>query len=339
MKRTALQFVFLSVLLLVLFLFDLFLGSVSIPLTEIIRILTGGEARESAWSSIIFDFRLPKALTAVAAGAALSVSGLQMQTVFRNPLAGPYILGISAGASLGVAIFVLGVFPVFTAVYSQLLGKWMIATMACIGAGFVLLLIFFVSLRVRNITVILILGIMFGAAASALVNIMQYFSHQALLKSFVIWTMGSLGGVTKNQLYVLLPCVTGGLLLAIFSIKPLNAMLLGENYASTLGINIKRSRIFVFVSTSILAGSVTAFCGPIGFIGIAVPHICRLFFTRTDHNNLVPGTLLTGSIVLLAGDIISQLPGKQHVLPINSITALIGIPVIIFIIFRHRRFS
>ena len=273
------------------------------------------------------------------AGMALSISGLQMQTIFRNPLAGPYVLGISAGASLGVAILVLGFSSVFALGLFTISGSWALIVVAWLGSAIVLFLILAVSARIKDILTILILGMLFGSAASALVNILQYFSNESMLKSFVIWTMGSLGSVTSSQLNVLIPSVLFGLALSFLSVKSLDVMLLGEQYAKSMGLRIRNVRFLVFTSTSILAGSITAFCGPIGFIGIAVPHIGRLLFKTARHKILIPSSLLIGSIVMLLSDIVSQMPGSDSTLPINSVTAMVGIPIIIWIILKNRKFT
>jgi len=326
---------FLAVLLVIVFILDLSVGSRIFGLKEIIALING-TADESV-KSILITFRLPRALTAVVAGIALSLSGIQMQTVFRNPLAGPYVLGISSGASLGVAILILGFSTFFGGSGISLTGNWMLVIAAWIGAGAVLFIVMIVSMRVRDIMTILILGIMLGGAISAIVSILQYFSNESMLKAFIIWTMGSLGNLTWKQLNVLIISVMLGLILSFASIKKLNALLLGEEYAQTMGLNILGTRIIVFISTSILAGSVTAFCGPIAFLGIAVPHITRLVLNKSSHGYLLPGSVLIGAIMLLIADIISQLPGSDKVLPINSITALIGIPVMIWIILRRNK--
>jgi iron complex transport system permease protein len=338
--RNPLKFILmLALLCLVLFLFmlDIFTGPVTIPLKEILDILFAGDSSHPVWRTIISDFRIPKALTALLAGAALSVSGLQMQTVFRNPLAGPYVLGISSGASLGVALVVLGFSPLFVQGSINPLSVWVQIVAAWIGAAAVMVLIMAVSLRVRDIMTILILGVLFGSAAAALVNIMQYFSHQSQLKAFMVWSMGSLGNVTKDQLVVLAITVMAGLLLAVLSGKMLNVLLLGESYAKSMGLNLMFSRAVIFISTSILTGSVTAFCGPIGFIGIAVPHLTRMIFKTADHRLLIPAVILAGGVVMLLSDILSQIPGSDNILPINSVTALIGIPIVIWIVFRNMK--
>ena len=338
-KQTIFIWILLSVLLLILFVFDVLLGSVQIPVKEVLKIIFTGQSDHPEYLTIIYRFRIPKALTALFAGFALSVSGLQMQTIFRNPLAGPYVLGISAGASLGVALLVMGI-STFTFV-SQIgiLGNWTIVMAAWLGSGLILFLILAISARVKDIMTILILGIMFGSATSAVVNILQYFSNESMLKVFIVWTMGSLGGVSITQLKVLIPSVIIGLLITFMLIKILNAMLVGENYAKSMGLNIRLSRFLIFFSTSLLAGSITAFCGPIGFIGIAVPHIARIVFKTANHKSLLPGTMIIGGIVLLLSDIISQVPGQEKTLPINSITALVGIPIVIWIIIRNQKLS
>lgn len=335
---TALQFSLLAVLLVLFFAADLLLGSVIIPVKQVLYALFSSAEESDTFRTIVLEFRLPKAVTAVLTGAALSLSGLQMQTVFRNPLAGPYVLGISAGASLGVALFVMGFssllsFGVFTAT-----GALPLALVAWLGSFLVMLLVLFVSSRVNDIMTLLILGILFTSAVTAIVSILQYFSSESMLKAFIIWTMGSLGSVTKSQLVVLTPAIGAGIVLALLKMKDLNAFLLGEDYARSLGVSIRTSRIVIFMSASLLAGTITAFCGPIGFIGIAVPHICRVFFKTANHLILVPAVIIMGSIVMLFSDIISQLPGTQTTLPINSVTALIGIPVIIWMIVKNRKF-
>ena len=337
--RSILLFLSLGAVLIAAFAGGLITGSVSIPAGEVIKILAGGEAQRPEWEIIIMELRLPRVLTALFAGMGLSVSGLLMQTVFRNPLAGPYVLGISAGASLGVAAVVMG-FSFFTGASAiSLPGSWVTVAAAWAGSGTVLLLILLVSFRVRDIMTILILGIMFGSATSALVGVMQYFSTEAMLKSFTIWTMGSLGGVTGSQLRIMIPAVIAGLLLSLASIKLLNVMLLGENYSRSLGMNVTLARILVFFSTSLLAGTVTAFCGPIAFVGIAVPHLSRMLFRNADHAILMPATILAGGIVMLGSDIVAQLPGLEGSLPINSVTALLGIPVVIWIVIRNQKLT
>ena len=318
----------LSALLIALFLLDIAVGSTSIPLPQVWAALTGGDC-PTAIARIVINIRLIKAIVALVAGAAISVSGLQMQTLFRNPLAGPYVLGISSGASLGVAIFLLGA-PLFG--LSPAMSSLGIAGAAWIGSAAVLLIVGALASRIKDIMVILILGMMFSSGISAVVQILQYLSRDESLKAFVIWTMGSLGDVTISQLWILLPAVAVGLVLAIVTIKPLNLLLFGEEYARTMGLHIKRSRAFLFLSTTLLAGTVTAFCGPIGFIGLAMPHVTRMLCHSSDHRILVPATILSGAAVLLLCDIISKL----LTLPINSITALLGIPIVILVVLKTK---
>ena len=320
-SRSVLLFTALAALTLFLFLLDLAVGAVAVPLGDVWAALTGGDCPR-ATAKIILNIRLIKAVVALLAGAALSVSGLQMQTLFRNPLAGPYVLGISSGASLGVALVVL-------AGVGSSIG---IAGAAWLGAAIVLVVIAAVGHRIKDIMVILLLGMMFSSGIGAVVQILQYVANDESLKMFVIWTMGSLGDVTFNQLAVLIPSIIAGLLLAVITIKPLNLLLFGEEYAVTMGLNVRRSRGLLFLSTTLLAGTVTAFCGPIGFIGLAMPHVTRMLFRNRDHRVLVPGTVLSGASVLLLCDLVSKL----FTLPINAITALLGIPIVVWVVLRNK---
>ena len=320
-SRSVLLFTALAALTLFLFLLDLAVGAVAVPLGDVWAALTGGDCPR-ATAKIILNIRLIKAVVALLAGAALSVSGLQMQTLFRNPLAGPYVLGISSGASLGVALVVL-------AGVGSSIG---IAGAAWLGAAIVLVVIAAIGHRIKDIMVILILGMMFSSGIGAVVQILQYVANDESLKMFVVWTMGSLGDVTFNQLAVLIPSIATGLLLAVVTIKPLNLLLFGEEYAVTMGLNVRRSRGLLFLSTTLLAGTVTAFCGPIGFIGLAMPHVTRMLFRNSDHRVLVPGTVLSGASVLLLCDLVSKL----FTLPINAITALLGIPIVVWVVLRNK---
>jgi iron complex transport system permease protein len=331
-------FVFLGGLFLILAVLSLGIGSISIPFAITWDILLGNEGNiKESWVTIVREFRIPKLITAILAGMALSVSGLQMQSLFRNPLAGPYVLGVSSGAALGVALLILS-YPLFgMGAIHNVPGNWSMVSAAWLGAGIVLLLIFLVSLRIKNNITLLILGVLIGSAASAIVSILQYFSDEASLKTFVIWTMGSLGNVSNDQLNLLIPVILFGLILSFLTVKSMNAWMLGESNARSLGVNLRRSRIMILLSTSILAGSITAFCGPIGFIGIAVPHITRMIFQTANHHLLFPGNLLVGSILMIFSDLVSQLPGSDLILPINSITALIGIPVVIYLVLRNQQ--
>jgi iron complex transport system permease protein len=337
-RKKRILFTGLIMILLVLFILDIFLGSVSIDPKDVIEAIFNNSGSNT--ETIILNFRLPKAITALVVGIALSLSGLQMQTVFRNPMAGPYVLGISSGASLGVAFIILGSSSATMSPESlRGFGNWILVGAAWIGAGAVMLIIMIISSRIKDILTILILGIMLSSGISAIVSILQYFSNDNLLKAYVIWTMGSLGNLTSSQLHVMLLSVCAGTLLSILSIKMLNALLLGENYAASIGLNVRLSRTLIFACTSILTGSVTAFCGPIGFVGLAVPHIARIIFRTSEHMILIPGTILTGGAIMLASDIISQLPGSNNVLPVNSVTSLIGIPIVIWIILRNQKYS
>ena len=329
-RRPALLFALLSLAAAALFAVDLTTGAVSIPLSDVWAALTGGEV-PAATAKIVRSIRLLKAVVAVAAGAALAVSGLQMQTLFRNPLAGPYVLGISSGASLGVALFLLGA-PVLGLTGGGAAASLGVAGAAWIGSAIVLAVIAAVGRRIKEIMVMLILGMMFSSGVGAVVQMLQYLSHEDALKSFVIWTMGSLGEVTAAQLALLLPAVVLGLALSVAAIKPLNLLLLGEHYARTMGLDIRRSRQLLFLSTTRLAGTVTAFCGPIGFVGLAVPHVARMLFREADHRILLPAAALTGIVVLLVCDIVS----KQLTLPVNTITALLGIPIVIWVVVRNQ---
>jgi iron complex transport system permease protein len=318
-------------LLLAVALLDIRLGSVRITFGELIRHLSGTDSLSGQQLIIIQKFRLPRLATALLAGAALPACGLQMQTLFRNPLAGPYVLGISSGASFGAALVVLG------AGATGLIASWSVALAAWAGAGLVMLLLLYVSFRVRDVMTILILGIMFSSGLAAVISIMQYFSQASALKSFVIWSMGSLGNVTGGQLRIMTLAILPLLILSLFSSKLLNGLMLGEEYAVTMGISIRRTRIMILTMTSIMAGTVTAFCGPIGFIGIAVPHIARFMLRRHDHRILMPLTLVTGMVIMVISDLISQMPGSEKVLPINAVTSLIGIPVVIWLVIINRK--
>lgn len=326
--RTPILFIILSILTVLLFTLDLTVGAVAIPLTDVWKALTGGDCAP-ATAKIVLNIRLVKAIVALLAGAALTVSGLQMQTLFRNPLAGPYVLGISSGASLGVALFILGAPLLGLPSAFSAIG---VAGAAWVGAAAVLVVIAIVGHRIKDIMVILILGMMFSSGVSAVVQILQYLSKEDSLKAFVIWTMGSLGDVTLPQLAILVPAVAAGLVLAVVTIKPLNLLLFGEEYAVTMGLNLRRSRTLLFFSTTLLAGTVTAFCGPIGFIGLAMPHVTRMLFADSDHRVLIPATMLTGASILLLCDIVS----KMLTLPINAITALLGIPIVVWVVLRNK---
>ena len=328
-SRSRILFIVLTALVVVLFAADMMVGSVGIAAKDVWAALVGGG--DPVTRKIVIDIRLMKAIVAILAGAALSVSGLQMQTLFRNPLAGPYVLGVSSGASLGVALFILGA-PLLGIGASAWLSTIGTAGAAWIGAAAILAVVAAVSQRIKDIMVILILGMMASSGVSAIVQILQYMSNEEALKSFVIWTMGSLGDDTTSQLALVAPAIIAGLIISVSVIKPLNLLLLGEGYARTMGLNIRRTRSLILFSTTLLAGTVTAFCGPIGFIGLAIPHVARILFCDADHRTLLPAAALTGAVSLLICDIIS----KILVLPVNTITALLGIPIVIWVVIRNK---
>jgi iron complex transport system permease protein len=337
-RRNSYGLLFLVAALVLLFVLDLLSGSVPISFFQSISTLFHPSSADPQVASILYQFRIPKAITAILAGAALSVAGLQMQTIFRNPVAGPDILGISSGASLGVALFVLSTGWIFKgSMLFSVSGALGIVLAAWLGAGCMMLLIVVLASRLHDLMTVLILGILISGAILAIVGVLQYFSSESSLKSFIVWTMGSLGSTTRDQLWILAPAVLVGLLVAMLSSKFLDAFLLGENYARSMGMNLRIAYLLTFASTSILAGSITAFCGPIGFIGIIVPHLARKVFQTSLHSKLIPVTMLMGAVVMLAGDLISQLPGYGTTLPINSVTSLLGVPVVVWIIFKNKK--
>ncbi len=332
-RRLSWRFLALVLALAAAFVASLATGSVPIPPDEVLTVLAGGEPARASWEKIVVEFRLPKALTALLAGAGLAASGLLMQTLFQNPLAGPYVLGLSAGASLAVAIVVLaGGGAVGMALGGGSLG---LAAAASLGAGGVLVLVLLAARRVSNLT-LLILGVLFGYATSSLVTILIHFSLAERIQAYLTWTFGSFGGVTWSELRVLAPVLLVALLLALALAKPLNALLLGERYARSLGLAVRETRLAVIAATALLAGGVTAFCGPVGFIGVAVPHLARGLFATSDHRVLMPGTALLGALVALVADLLAQLPGSESVLPLNAVTALVGAPVIAVVVLRRR---
>lgn len=318
-----------------LLLADLALGSVRIPFLSIMEVLLGGTSGNEVWDGIIWNFRLPKTITAVLVGAGLGISGLLMQTLFRNPLAGPFVLGISSGANLGVALLVLGSAGGIT-IAAGALNSWLVVLSASLGSIAVFVLVLLISLRVRESMSLLIVGIMIASLTSALVGVLQFFSNAEDIQVFLLWTMGSLGGVTWEELRVFLPVVSVAILLALFIFKPLNGILMGDAYAASMGINMAQVRVLIIIVTSLLAGSVTAFCGPIAFIGLAVPHLTRMILESSDHKVLIPSVALMGIVVVLMCDVISQLPGLDAVVPINIVTSFVGAPVVIWIILSGR---
>lgn len=331
------QFVFLSISLLLLFMINVSLGSVSIPIKDIFEILSGSSTDNNSWQIIILNFRLPKAITAILVGSGLGVSGLLMQTLFRNPLAGPFVLGISSGASLGVALLILGT-GFFGGSFAYLASSsWAVAITSSIGASLVLFAVLITANKIRNTMSILIIGLMFGTLTSAIISVLTFLSEAQQIQQYIFWSFGSLGNLSWNEVIVFLIIYTVGMLGLIFVIKPMNALLLGENYAIGLGVNLKRSRNIVLSITSILTGVITAFAGPIAFIGLAVPHITKLLFKTSNHKILIPAVAISGAIVLLICDSIAQLPSTEYTLPINAVTSLLGAPVVIWLLLRKRK--
>ena len=317
---------------------DILIGSVAIPWHATFNILTGAPTENTAWKTILIDFRLPKAITALFAGVALSVSGLQMQTLFRNALAGPYVLGVTSGASMGVALVLLvSSYSGFT-LLSGVTGSMGIVSAAFAGGMLVLLLILWISSRISNNTTILILGLMFGHFTNAIVGVLQYFSQAQDLKGFIIWSMGSFSNVVWDEVAVLVPIVIVAVVIAYALAKQLNILLLGESYAKSMGVNITTSRFYIIISTGLLTASVTAFCGPVAFLGLAIPHLVRNTFVTADHRMLIPATALWGAMFALLCDIIAQLPGTGETLPINAITSIIGAPVVVWVIIKNRKY-
>nr|WP_275315301.1 iron ABC transporter permease [Tenacibaculum bernardetii] len=324
--------------MLVFFLFlNISLGSVSIPIDDIFNALIGGVASKDSWQTIILNFRLPKAVTAIMVGSGLSICGLLMQTLFRNPLAGPFVLGISSGASLGVALLILGS-GLFGGIFVSIaFSNWALAIAASLGSFFVLFAVIIAANKVRNTMSILIIGLMFGSLTSAVISVLSYFSEAEQIQQYMFWSFGSLGNLTWTELTVFGIIYSIGILGTFSIIKPLNSFLLGENYAKSLGINIKKSRNIILLITSLLTGVITAFSGPIAFIGLAVPHISKMIFSTSNHKTLLPATALLGAIVLLICDAIAQLPTSEFTLPINAITSLFGAPVVIWLLVRKKK--
>jgi iron complex transport system permease protein len=327
----------MSLLVFVLLLVSVSLGSVSIPLSDIFDILSGGESTKSSWDLIVLNFRLPKAITAILVGSGLAISGLLMQTLFRNPLAGPFVLGISSGASLGVALLVLGS-SIFGGVLARLaLYNWAIALASSLGAALVLLAVLLAARKVRNTMSILIIGLMFGTVTVAIISVLTFFSDAQQIQQYIFWSFGSLGNLSWQEIWILITIYLTGIIGILFVIKPLNSLLLGENYAKSMGIDIRFSRNVILMITSLLTGVITAFAGPIAFIGLAVPHITKLIFKTSNHRILLPAVGLLGAIILLICDMIAQLPMSEYTLPINAVTSLFGAPVVIWLLVRKKK--
>lgn len=331
--RNTFLFSILSLLLLLTFLLNISFGQVAIPLKEVFKSLLGSTASKDTWEYIIFNFRLPKAITAILVGIGLSISGLLMQTLFRNPLAGPYVLGLSSGSSLGVALVILTSSFLGFGIYNI---EFTIILASCLGSFLVMLLVLIISQRLRDTATILIVGLMFSSFTSAIVSVLTYFSSAEQLQKFTFWSMGNLGNLSWQNIFILFIAVLLGLLLSLLSIKSLDALLLGENYAKSMGLNVKKSRYVIIIATSILAGSITAFAGPIAFVGLAVPHLAKLLFQTSNHKILFWSTILIGGILMLFCDMISQLPGLDFTLPINAITSIIGAPIVIWLLIRKK---
>ncbi|CAM3481236.1 FecCD family ABC transporter permease [Zobellia roscoffensis] len=331
------SFIFLLAALVVALSVNICLGSVSIPFTETLRSIFGETLENTAWEYIIWNYRIPKAFTAVLVGAGLSLSGLLMQTLFRNPLAGPFVLGISSGASLGAAFLIMGSATLTSLFGFSFITDVSLAIVSSIGSFLVLLAVITVASKVKDTMALLIIGLMFGSISAAIVSVLSYFSNAEKLQQFVYWSFGSVGNLSWHQLGLLFIIVFLGILLSIFSIKSLNAFLLGENYAKSLGVNLIRSRYQIIIATGLLAGAITAFAGPIAFVGLAVPHLTRQIFNTTEHRILVPAVLIYGAILMLICDTITQLPNSAEVFPINAITSILGAPVVIWLLVRKRK--
>lgn len=331
------RFAWLGFALLVALVFNLLFGSAAIPPADTLNILLGGKAGPESWHYIIWQYRLPKALTAVLVGSGLSLSGLLMQTLFRNPLAGPFVLGISSGASLGAAVLILG---------GSLLGGWAgsilvsdtaLAVASTLGSLLVLITVLLVSSRLKDAMALLIVGLMFGSITAALVTVLASFSDAEQLQQYIFWSYGSLGSLSWPQVGLLALVCLAGFGIGLWLLKSLNALLLGEKYAQSMGISLKRLRLWVIVATSLLAGGITAFAGPIAFVGLAVPHLTRLWLGSSDHRALLPGVALNGALLMLVCDTVAQWPFTSYVLPINAITSVLGAPVVIWLLLRRNK--
>jgi iron complex transport system permease protein len=337
-KKQKILFTLLLLAMVFLFLVNISLGSVSIPLKEMVKGIFGQEMQKESWEIILWNFRFPKAITAILVGIGLSMSGLLMQTLFRNPLAGPYVLGLSSGASLGVAFVILGTGMLPTYIASFFLSSYGLVVASSLGAFLVLLAVLLVSRKLKDTMAILIVGLMFGSFTSAIVSVLSYFTTAEKLQKFTFWSMGSISNLTWQEISILSLLIFIGIAISFTVIKPLNALLLGEKYAQSIGINYKKTRFSIIVATSILAGSITAFAGPIAFIGLAVPHMAKLLFQTSNHLVLFWSTLLLGAIVMLVCDTIAQVPGNDITLPINAVTSVIGAPIVIWLLVRKKTF-
>lgn len=330
-------FIVLLIALLIISMINISLGSVYIPIKQILLTFINGEVDKESWKTIVLNYRLPKMITAILVGSGLSISGLLMQTLFRNPLAGPFVLGISSGASLGVAILILGASFLGANITSYAFTNFGLAIAASLGAFLVLSAVMLAAIKVRNTMSILIIGLMFGSLTSAVISVLAYFSSAAELQQYMFWSFGSLGNLSWNEIIALFSVFIIGITLVTFIIKPLNSLLLGENYAKSMGVNVKQTRNITLIATSLLTGVITAFSGPIAFIGLAVPHLTKLLFSTSNHKTLLPAVAITGAIIMLICDSIAQLPNSEYTLPINAITSLFGAPIIIWLLVRKRK--
>mgnify|MGYP003633920522 CR=1 FL=1 len=335
-KTYTLTFILLSSCLLLCWLINISLGSVTIPLPEIFTSLIGGETSKDTWHYIITNYRLPKSFTAILAGSGLSISGLLMQTLFRNPLAGPFVLGISSGASLGVAILILGLSIFGGSLAGLAFSSVGMALAASIGAFLVLSAVMLVARKLKNTMSILIIGLMFGSLTGAVISVLSYFSNADQLQQFIFWSFGNLGNLSWTELGLFFGVYLIAIVLVITIIKPLNSLLLGENYAQSLGINLKYTRNVTLIATGLLTGVITAFSGPIAFVGLAVPHLTKLVFNTSNHKTLLPAVAIIGAMVMLIGDTIAQVPTSEYTLPINAVTSIFGAPIVIWLLVRKK---
>lgn len=336
MSRGTIYCIGLALVIAVLFILNLVMGSVSIPVEDTLRILMGEEDVKPSWRYIILDARLPQALTAILCGGALAASGLMLQTAFRNPLAGPSIFGINSGAGLGVALVMLFLGGSISAGSVSLSGFVAVLVAAFIGAMLVMMLIFFFSTIVRNHVMLLIIGIMIGYISNSAISLLNFFATDEGVRSYMVWGMGSFGGVSMKMMPVFASITLLGLVGSLLLIKPLNALMLGDRYAENLGINIIQTRNWLLIVTGILTAITTAFCGPVAFIGLAVPHIARLLLTTDNHRSLLPATILMGGVIALLCNLITILPGENGVIPLNAVTPIMGAPVIIYVILKRK---
>lgn len=339
LNKSLISYILLLSFLLIGVILSLALGSVSIPFKDILKTIGGVSIDNSTWEYIIINYRLPKTITAILIGSGLAVSGLLMQTLFRNPLAGPYVLGLSSGASLGVAILILGGSLLSGVLGEFIFSKWAIILAASAGSIIVMLAVLSTAQRIKDTMTLLIIGLMVASLTSAVVSVLAYFSNSDDLQLYIFWSFGSLGNLSWQEVGVLFTCWLLGLAFAILSLKNLNALLLGENYAKSMGVRLKRNRLLIIISTSILAGSATAFAGPIAFVGLAVPHLVRQILPTNDHRILLPTIIMGGALLMLICDIIAQMPGMESTLPINAVTSIFGAPVVIWLLLRKRKLN